>query len=239
MFCISLFYKFVQIDNVDKLCNILRTLCVNLELKGRVLVAYEGLNGTLAGSGENVIRFQKELALISANFDNIDWKFSYDDSINNPFQDLFIRKAKELIGTGPVGQELCHHIKYNPLSFGGLDDSCTGIHLSAKCFHEEIIKGSARNNLILDIRNQIEYDIGHFKDSISIGTAYYSETWKLLDKIISDYDLNSGCGEANTKNVLMYCTGGIRCEKASAYLLSKGVPRNKVFQVIEIERLRF
>ena len=88
-----------------------------------------------------------------------------------------------------------------------------------------VLKGIKNEDaIILDIRNEFEYDIGHFDGAVNLRTFTYAETWSALDKLL-DYKSE----DSKSKPVYMYCTGGIRCEKASAYLKGKGW--NNVYQV--------
>lgn len=86
--------------------------------------------------------------------------------------------------------------------------------------------------MIVDIRNQYEYDIGHFQNARNLETFTYSETWSSLDKLfnkkVTSIEETEIIGQKQ-KPIYMYCTGGIRCEKASAYLVAKGY--ENVFQL--------
>lgn len=101
----------------------------------------------------------------------------------------------------------------------------TGTHLEPEEFHEALQKDE--NAIVLDIRNEFEYDIGHFKGATNLKTFTYSETWSAMEKALEDTEAST---QTRThKPIFMYCTGGIRCEKASAYLRAKGL--NDVYQL--------
>jgi UPF0176 protein len=99
---------------------------------------------------------------------------------------------------------------------GGVEG--TGVHLTPSEFHEALGRD---DGICIDVRNGFEYDVGHFKNALNLNTYTYSETWSALDNVLKDKD------PAN--NIYMYCTGGIRCEKASAYVKAKGY--KNVFQL--------
>jgi UPF0176 protein len=203
-----------------------------------------GINGTLAGEK---IKIAEYISYMHADkkFINIDWKrtqlIPLDCNYNLPFLDLYIRSAKEIVSSGGFEFQLSNE------TFGGIKGG--GIHLKPETFHSAL--KSDTEKIILDIRNEFEYDIGHFSEALSMNTHNYSETKSSLDSIIAsksksyidsfisvqiflDYLNFYSIGNfvldvKNDTEIYMYCTGGIRCEKASAYLCSKGY--NKVFQV--------
>lgn len=185
---------------------------------GRVLVAPEGVNGTLAGREAAVDEFIEECKKVE-ELNNVDWKINVAVGDKLPFNDLHIKLVPELIGCGEQRTFIDSHISFDSTSFGGLKG--TGVHLTASDFHEAL-GSSSENRILLDIRNEFEYDIGHFQGAVSLGTNTYAETWKALDNIFAEP------GSTN-KEVFMYCTGGIRCEKASAYLRAKGL--SNVYQL--------
>ena len=229
MLKIVLFYRFTIIEKPEVLEEFIRSHCLTLDLLGRVLIAPEGLNGTLSGLVYKIEEFVKYLSEYDSCFAKIDWKYSSYDKEHPPFPDLYIKNCNELIGIGQIREKLQPFIKFSHTSFGGLDENCTGLHLQPNDFHESILNST--DPLILDVRNDMEYQIGHFQKSTSIGTICYSETWKRIDDLLCQYKLND---EKSTKQIFMYCTGGIRCEKASAYLIQRGLPRERIFQVIQI-----
>jgi predicted sulfurtransferase len=213
---IVLFYKYVSVPCVDTRKEWFLGLCNKLELLGRVLVATEGINGTVAGPGSSIDKFVAECSLI---FENVDWKVSSASGSRLPFNDLHIKLVPELIGCGEQKQRIDKQVSFDVSLFGGL--SGTGVHLTPQQFHEALNKNE-NDKLLLDIRNEFEYDIGRFRGAASLRTNTYAETWQALDSIFEDT-------ATVDKPVYLYCTGGIRCEKASAYLKTKGV--KQVFQL--------
>jgi UPF0176 protein len=241
-YCVVLFYKYTHVpcDALDKVVMTLTEYTEENKLKGRILVAEEGINGTIAGCEDNVKKFTEYLpTLESCNFIGIDWKFSYGEG-DLPFVDMFIKQAKELISTGEAKGLIQRNSRFDPESFGGIGG--TGTHLSPSEFHAAL--ECDPKAVVLDIRNDFEYDIGHFQGALSMKTNTFSETWNRLDGIISELneeqssdksstkstsDETSSSLPANGRNYYMYCTGGIRCEKASVYLKAKGL--DNVFQL--------
>jgi predicted sulfurtransferase len=224
---IVLFYRYVALDNVHEKQQFFLETCQRLGLLGRVLVAPEGINGTLAGPDDSVGDFIAACSSFQC-FQSVDWKVSACSGATLPFNDLHIKFVFELIGCGSQRNWIDNHVEYDVSTFGGLTG--TGVHLSPSEFHEALTcqpTGHNSKSILLDIRNEFEYDIGHFRGAASLGTNTYAETWKALDTI---FDEATSSGVANReKEVYMYCTGGIRCEKASAYLKSKGI--HQVFQL--------
>jgi predicted sulfurtransferase len=225
---------------VDKLLQHQVALCTRLGLKGRVLLSIEGINGSL--SGENRSRLQDYMDTID-NFDlirdcglpeeeqqndnkgdlgpnenrnpyaGIDWKeSSVNDNRVQPFPDLKISLVNEIVSTG--GTVTVDDIP----KFGGR-------HLTPEEFHNALMaeqqEESGKEIVLIDVRNTYEYDIGHFIDPKSQKPAVNPST-----VTFSTFDSNfcaKYAGDLKDKKVLMYCTGGIRCEKASAMLRKRGV----------------
>ena len=244
---IALFYRYVQINNVETLIDELTVKCKALGVMGRVLVSSEGLNGTLAGSIP-CINMLVDYFGADARFSKIDWKFTIDRGDNLPFLGLSIRQVEEIISSGQARPFISENIQFDNSTYGGITG--TGTHLTPAEFHDAI---GRQDGVILDIRNEFEYDIGHFEGSINLKTFNYAETFSVLDRIVgpgavvpettstsqsvsapeqtaeeSESALTGGGANAN-QNIYMYCTGGIRCEKASAYLCAKGF--TNVYQV--------
>lgn len=227
-YSVVLFYQYISIECVENYLTILRELCGSLYLLGRILVSKEGLNGTLAGSDLAIKTFVDHVSNIFPLV-KIDWKFSNGSGDSLPFGDLHIFEVKELISTGYAKHFIDQQIQFDPTRFGGLAGN--GEHLTPQEFHSEIEKG---DNIIIDVRNEMESAIGKFENAIPLNTVVYSESWSKIDKIIEEYHLSSSSTSSNPssssdRKVLLYCTGGIRCEKASAYMKAKGVP--SVFQL--------
>jgi len=203
-YSIVLFYVYVDVVDENGLIQWISEREGDLGLTGRVVVASEGVNGNLASqNGEQLRQFCHELERkLGLAPGTIDLKF--DASDQKPFPDLVLKKKKEICSTG------------NHVSKRLLDEGLGGKHLSPKEFHEALQSASNDEIELIDVRNNIEYNIGHFEEAVNPGTKEFSQ-WV---PEFADKNLEKLKGKSK---VLMYCTGGIRCEKASAYLRSKGV----------------
>lgn len=175
---------------------------------------------------------------IGFKFGNIDWKYSIEELDRDPFKKLSVRRVENVISCGQEYGDV--EFNYDDEAFGGISGNI-GIHLPPDEFHNKLLdinmlnkediegynyssEGDRPNGILLDVRNEFEYDIGHFNNSISLNTYTYAESWKSIDKILEK------ASESDVKpQILMYCTGGIRCEKASLYVKSKGF--DDVFQL--------
>jgi len=234
---IILFYRYVKIDDVSLLISQLREKCERAGLLGRILVSEEGINGTLAGSLPDVSDFVSFMNHDS-RFSHVDWKETLGKGDYLPFLGLSIRQVDEIISCGEKKQFINSNIEYNNETFGGING--TGQHLTPAEFHQAM-NTNQEKVLLLDIRNEFEYDIGHFENALNIGTFTYAETFKALDEVFQKQQQEPQTASVAMDNVeeavkppqdtkiLMYCTGGIRCEKASAYLRAMG--HDNVYQL--------
>ncbi len=129
-YTVSLFYRYAQIEDPDSFVSDLKETCSRLGLLGRILVATEGINGTLAGSHAAIERFRKEVFLCDDRFKMIDWKTSTNgESDFLPFLSLSVRREKEIISAGSTGNKVITRVVgFSDDSFGGLTG--TGTHLS-------------------------------------------------------------------------------------------------------------
>lgn len=194
MYEIILYYKYTPIDDPKKLVESERQLCEKLGLKGRILIASEGINGTLEGTTEAVNEYVTNL-------------------VSDPrFADINIKRS---VGTGDAFPKLkvkCRdEIVSLQLGEGDLKPwDTTATHLSADELQKWFDEG--KEFAIVDMRNDYEYKIGRFEGSIDPGMKNFRDLPKVLPKIEHLKD----------KPVLAVCTGGVRCEKASGYLLQQG-----------------
>lgn len=199
---ILLFYKYTDIPSPRLLVTWQKELCTQLGLTGRIIIATEGINGTLAGSQEAVDGYMQALNEHPL-FGNIDFKQSLCQG--EPFPRLRVVEKQEITRMGKDPQDVSY--------------KNAGTHLSPQQAHELI--GSHKELVILDGRNSYEARIGKFVNAITPDIETFREFPEYIDnhqELFKD------------KDVLMYCTGGIRCERASAYLKSKNVAKN-VYQI--------
>jgi len=200
---ILLFYKYVHIQSPKRVMKWLKKVCGDLCFKGRILLANEGINGTLGGSQENTERFKKIMEEHPL-FGTIDYKESAGSADCFPRMQITVRDTVVNLGVDP--QELT--------SQEG------GKHLTPDEVHA-LIKQNPDDLVILDTRNDYEWKVGHFKGAIKPDIKHFRDFPEYVDKHLDEY---------KDKQVLMYCTGGIRCERATAYLNKKGITK-QVYQI--------
>lgn len=194
---VILFYKYVAIFDAEVFAADQRALCSSLELKGRILIASEGINGTLAGPADAVDRYIS-LLKTDARFSDIEIKISAGDAATFPRLVVKVRSEIVTLNAGAIMPD-----KDNQLS-----------PAEWKRMMEENPEA-----VPLDIRNRFESDAGKFENAVVCDIEHFRELPQYVDRLQSLKD----------KTVLMYCTGGIRCEKASALFRSKGF--KNVFQL--------
>ncbi len=194
MFEIILYYKYTPLEDAKKLVEAQRALCERLGLKGRILIADEGMNGTVEGTKEAIAKYSAVLTA-DPRFADINIKRSVGDGTS--FPKLKVKYRTEIVS-------------------GHLEDEdvkpweTTGKHLSADDLQSWIEKGEEFT--IVDMRNDYEYKIGHFENSINPGMDNFRDLKSAV----------KGLTELKNKKVLTVCTGGVRCEKASGYLIKEG-----------------
>ncbi len=192
-YTILLFYKYVQIENPAEVRGWQMELCQKLGLKGRLIVAHEGINVTLEGTTENVQKYIEELEKDS-RFLNIHFKKS--KGTGDAFPKLSVKVRKEI-----VSLHLENDIDPNQI---------TGKHLmpeELKQWYE-----SGKEFYVIDMRNDYEFKVGCFKDSVLMPIQNFRDIPSALSYIEHLKD----------KTVLPVCTGGVRCEKASGLLVREG-----------------
>ena len=193
---VAAFYQFAALPNFRELREPLRALCAGLKLKGSVLLAHEGINGTLAGEpcaiGE-LIRELREGALFGGRLDNLELKFSHAAAM--PFQRLKIRLKKEIVTLGAAEADPTRQV---------------GIYVEPADWNNLI---AAPDTLLIDTRNAFEVAMGTFAGAIDPGIKSFGQFKDFAARHLDP---------AKHRRIAMFCTGGIRCEKASSYLLSRG-----------------
>lgn len=190
---ILLFYKYVHIEDHEQFAKQHLKFCKELGVKGRILVAEEGINGTLSGTEE-----QTEIYMEAMHKDPrfSDLWFKIDESESHAFKKIFVRPKKEL-----VTWRLEEPIDPNQL---------TGKHLSPQEWYEAM---QDEDVVIIDGRNDYEFEIGHFRGAIRPGVESSREFPEWVRNNLNEY---------KDKKILMYCTGGVRCEVLSGIFLKEG-----------------
>lgn len=190
---ILLYYKFTQIDNPEEYTKAHLNLCKKLNLKGRILIASEGINGTCSGLTCDT---EKYIAEVKQDPRFSDMIFKIDDSDSHAFNKLHV-KCKKSVLTLLEADEVDPNKK-------------VGQSLKPKAFYEMLQRDDV---IIVDGRNDYEYEIGHFRGAIKPNVKNFKQFPKWIDETLSD---------SKDKKILTYCTGGIRCEKLTSVLLEKG-----------------
>ena len=193
---VAAFYQFAALPDFRELREPLRVLCSDLALKGSVLLAHEGINGTLAGHPEAIDEFVAALRhgdLFAGRLIRLELKFSTAAAM--PFGRLKIRLKKEIVTLGDGTTDPTRQV---------------GTYVAPEDWNELI---AATDTLVIDTRNAFEIAFGTFEGAIDPAIASFSQFKDFTARYLDP---------AKHRKIAMFCTGGIRCEKASSYLLAKG-----------------
>ena len=191
LFTIITFYQFKKITNIIKFHAALKDMCKFNKIRGTIILAEEGINGTVAGTSNEIKLL--ESFLINKGFDNLQPKYSYYKYM--PFFRLKVRMKKEIV--------TLRSNKTDP-------QNIKGNHINAQDW-DDLIKND--KTVLIDVRNNFEHKVGTFKGSINPNTENFTEFKKFINKNLKDF---------KNKKIALFCTGGIRCEKASSYMIKKG-----------------
>jgi len=188
------FYQYHNIKQTQEFRDELYLLLDKLEVYGRIYVSTEGINAQISVLDEKWEAFVK--ALYSIPFlDGVRLNIAIEDD-GKSFYKLKIKIRSKIVADG-----------LNDESFDVTDK---GTHLSAKAFNELTDK---EDTVIVDMRNHYESEVGHFKDALTPDVETFRQSLPIVEDMLEEH---------KEKNIVMYCTGGIRCEKASAYFKHKG-----------------
>ncbi len=192
---VTALYRFTPFDDLEALQGPLAKLCCGLGVKGTLLLAHEGINGTIAGSPEAIDAVLDHLRALPGCAD-LDFKDSYAETM--PFLRMKVRLKKEIVTLGVPGIDAARD---------------AGTYVEPADWNALIAQPDV---VLIDTRNAYEVAIGTFEGAIDPGTESFSDfpAWFR--------DFQAGWGEKKPK-VAMFCTGGIRCEKATAFLRAEGV----------------
>ncbi len=193
MYQVLLFYKYVSIEKPEELRLRILEKANELNLLGRVLIAEEGINGTLEGTLEQTEAFSKFILAIP-EFSDMNIKTS--DGTGKAFPRLVVKVRIEIVGTR-FPKEIDPRKQ-------------TGKYISAEELRQWYEKGEEFE--VIDMRNDYEYKSGHFKNSINPKMQNSRDLPEVLPTLLP----------LQKKKVVTVCTGGVRCEKMSAYLLANG-----------------
>lgn len=196
------FYKYHQIKNTSLFRDHLYLMWEKLDVLGRIYIASEGINAQLSMPSQNLNKFKTKL-------DSIDFLKEIRLNVAVEQDDFSFLKLKVKIRNKIVA---------DGLSENSFDLSNNGTHVNASEFNTLI---ENPNTLLVDMRNHYESEIGHFDGAILPDVDSFRESLPIIEKKFAKHK--------KSKNIVMYCTGGIRCEKASAFLKHKGY--EKVYQL--------
>jgi UPF0176 protein len=189
------FYKYHQIGNPALFRNFLFVNWDDMEVLGRIYVAHEGINAQLSVPAKNFERFKTFLDTIPF-LENVRLNIAIEQ-FNKSFLKLKVKVREKIVADG--------------LNDDTFDVTNIGTHLKAKDFNEII---ADENTVLVDMRNHYESEIGHFKGAITPDVDTFRDSLDIIEEDLKEHK--------EDKNLVMYCTGGIRCEKASAYFKHKG-----------------
>jgi predicted sulfurtransferase len=200
---ILLYYKYIEIEDPHAVMRWQKKLCTDLGLKGRVLIATEGINGTVGGTAAAT---QAYIEAMQAHelFHDVVFKSSAGSADDFPKLRIVVRDEIVSLSTPKK-----------------LHVSQTGTHLTPAQAHQ-LMQDKPANLVILDARNNYESAIGTFKDAITPDIENFRDLPGYIDQNLEQF---------KDKQVLMFCTGGVRCELATAYLKEKNIAQD----VLQIE----
>ena len=195
-FEIIIFYKYTHVTDPQAFMLWTKHLCESLKIKGRILIAQEGINGSVEGTPEQIASFETSLQ-----------ETPYGD-----FKDLWFKSSP---GTGSAFRKLKVKARSTILNIGLEDEDInpnqlTGTHIQAEELHKWFEQ--AEDFEIIDMRNEYEYAVGRFKSSIDPKMTNFRDLKQVLPSL----------EHLKKKKILTVCTYGVRCEKASGFLLQQG-----------------
>ncbi|WHY60121.1 rhodanese-related sulfurtransferase [Cytobacillus firmus] len=190
---VLLYYMYVPIEDPEEFAREHKAFCNELGLKGRILVANEGINGTVSGPVEQTDRYMEAMKKDPRFAEMV---FKIDEADGHAFPKMKVRARPELV-------TLRLEDDVNP-------NEITGKYLEPKEFYERL---QDEDTIVLDARNDYEFDLGHFRGAIRPDIENFRDlpNWVRENKeLLGD------------KKIITYCTGGIRCEKFSGWLVKEG-----------------
>lgn len=196
------FYKYAHIGNPQILRNHLFIAWDELDVLGRIYVANEGINAQLSVPADNFEAFKTHLDSISF-LENVRLNIAVEQD-NKSFLKLKVKVRHKIVADG--------------LNDDTFDVTNKGVHVGAKKFNELI---EDPDTVLVDMRNHYESEIGHFKNAVTPDVDTFRDSLDIIENDLKEHK--------EDKKLVMYCTGGIRCEKASAYYKHKGF--KNVFQL--------
>ncbi len=191
-YSVLLYYCYTSIKDPEAFREAHHLLCLSLNLKGRIIIAAEGINGTVSGLVEDCEKYMESVKS-DPLFADIEFKVDYVD--DHTFTKLHVRTKPEIVHST---------IRLDPRKK-------TGKYVEPEEFRK-ILKESPEDVVVLDVRSNYEHHIGKFKHAVTLDIENFRDFPEKIKELEKYRD----------KKVITYCTGGIKCEKASAYLLDQG-----------------
>ncbi|KGP64305.1 hypothetical protein EP47_00185 [Legionella norrlandica] len=189
---IASFYKFVPLNDFESMREPILAKMNEIGIKGTILLAQEGVNGGFAGKEDQMNTFYHYLRSDS-RFSDLNFKETYDNK--NPFEKAKVKLRKEIVTMGVPEVDV---------------NKNEGTYLDAEEWHQFI---QDPNVILLDTRNDYEYQLGTFKNAINPNIENFREFPDYVQRHLSD---------KKDKKIAMFCTGGIRCEKTTAFMKQLG-----------------
>jgi UPF0176 protein len=193
---VAAFYQFVPLPDFRELREPLRAMCARLGLRGSVLLAREGINGTLAGEAQLLEAFLEDLQqgdLFGGRLNNLELKFSSARAL--PFRRVKVRLKKEIVTLGDPAADPTRQV---------------GIYVEPAEWNALV---ASPDTLLLDTRNAFEVAMGTFEGALDPGISNFGQFKDFAARTLDPF---------RYRRIAMFCTGGIRCEKASSHLLARG-----------------
>jgi UPF0176 protein len=193
-----IFYKYTPVTDVERFVVWQKKNCAELGLFGRILIAKEGINGTVEGLIDHIEEYERRMHTLDqfGDFSNV-W-FKESPTNGGSFEKMKVKARTEIVATG-----LSLDADIDP-------NQITGTHIEPEELKRWIEKGEEFE--IIDMRNDYEYAVGHFAGSRDSGMKNFRD----LSKIVSEHE------DIKEKKILTVCTYGVRCEKASGHLIQQG-----------------
>jgi UPF0176 protein len=192
-YSILLYYCYAHIADPEEFREEHHLFCIENNIKGRIIVAQEGLNGTVSGLKEDCEKYMEKV-LSDPRFAHTEFKVEAHEV--HGFAKLHVRVKSEIVHAG------LH--KIDPTKR-------TGTYVEPSEFRE-ILKQEDENTVILDVRSNYEHSLGKFKNAVTLDMENFREFPDKMEEL----------RQFKNKKIVTYCTGGIKCEKASAFLLEQG-----------------
>jgi UPF0176 protein len=191
MWSVAALYRFQTVPDPEGLAAALRATCDENAICGTLIVAREGINGTIAAAQD--VQMENILKLVRTHFDELELKISV--ASEKPFRRMKVKVKREIVTMRTPHIDPTKNV---------------GTYVDAKDWNELIADPDV---ILIDTRNSFEFEKGTFERAIDPGTIAFQEFPDYVEKALDP---------KKHKKIAMFCTGGIRCEKASSYMVAKG-----------------